>query len=201
MNKLKKLPIVSSVIVGINVIVFIYCMFVDNNLYRAGMLDAYRVLVCHEYGRVIWSLFLHADVSHILSNMMLLFFMGVMLEEELGHFRYLVLIFLSGTGGNLLSLLIKVTSGDMIPSIGASGIVFGLDGVLLAMVLFWNRRMPTVTLSRVVMMILLSLYSGFSGENVDNAAHIGGLLTGFLGGCVVCFLERRKRNRIRIYDN
>lgn len=201
MNKLKKLPIVSSVIVGINVIVFIYCMFIDNNLYETGMLDAYRVLVRHEYGRLIWSLFLHADVSHILSNMLLLFFMGVMLEEELGHFRYLVLIFLSGIGSNLLSLFIKVTSGNMIPSIGASGIVFGLDGVLLAMVLLWDRRMPTVTLSRVVMMILLSLYSGFSGENVDNAAHIGGLLTGFLGGCVVCFLERRKRNRIRIYDN
>lgn len=201
MNKVKKLPIVSSVIVGINVMVFIYCLFIDSKLYETGMLDAYRVLVCHEYGRIIWSLFLHADVSHILSNMMLLFFMGVMIEDELGHFRYLVLIFLSGTGGNLLSLLAKVLSGSMIPSIGASGIVFGLDGVLLAMVLFWDRKMPTVTLSRVILMILLSLYSGFSGENVDNAAHVGGLITGFLGGCVVCFLERRRRNKIRIYDN
>ena len=87
----------------------------------------------------------------------------------------------------------RVANNDPSGSIGASGAVFGMDGVLLAMVLFAGRRMPSVTPIRVMAMIVLSLYSGFSGHNIDNAAHVGGLLTGFLGGCLVCILQRRKK--------
>ena len=81
---------------------------------------------------------------------------------------------------------------DMAGSLGASGAIFGLDGVLLALVFFGNRNMETVTLKRVLIMIALSLYSGFTGGNIDNAAHVGGLITGFLAGSVWCALQKRK---------
>lgn len=196
MNRWKQQPIVSGALVIINVIVFILSTFINDQLYELGMLDGFRVLVHGEYGRIIWSMFLHADVNHLFSNMIILFFLGSMIEKELGHVKYALLYFLSGIGGGLLSILFKAMTSSMVPSVGASGAVFGLDGVLLAMVLLWNERLPNVTPSRVVLMILLSLYSGFTGGNIDNAAHIGGLLVGFLGGCVVCFFQRRKRKRI-----
>lgn len=196
MNRWKQQPIVSGALVIINVIVFILSTFINGRLYELGMLDSFRVLVHGEYGRIVWSMFLHADVNHLFSNMIILFFLGSMIEKELGHVKYALLYFLSGIGGGLLSILYKVMTNSMVPSVGASGAVFGLDGVLLAMVLLWNERLPNVTPSRVALMILLSLYSGFTGGNIDNAAHIGGLLVGFLGGCVVCFFQRRKRKRI-----
>ena len=65
------------------------------------------------------------------------------------------------------------------------------------MVLLSGRKMQSVTMGRVMAMIVLSLYSGFSGSNIDNAAHVGGLMIGFLGGCVTCILQRRKRERRR----
>ena len=196
MNRWRQQPIVSGALVTINVVVFILSTFINDRLYELGMLDGFRVLVHGEYGRIIWSMFLHADVNHLFSNMIILFFLGSMIEKEIGHVKYALLYFLSGIGGSLMSILYKMMTNSMAPSVGASGAVFGLDGVLLAMVLLWNERLPNVTASRVALMILLSLYSGFTGGNIDNAAHIGGLLVGFLGGCVVCFFQRRKRKRI-----
>ena len=196
LNRWKQQPIVSGVLVIVNAIVFIVCMFTGNRLYEIGELDGFNVLVNGEYGRIIWSMFLHANTNHLFSNMIILFFLGSMIEKEIGHIRYAVLYFLSGIGGGLLSLLFKAMTNSMVASVGASGAVFGLDGVLLAMVLLWNERLPNVTPVRVVLMIVLSLYSGFSGGNVDNAAHVGGLLVGFLGGCVVCIFQRRKRRRV-----
>ncbi len=197
MNRRRDLPIAGGVLVAINVIIYMVCLFTGGELYSRGSLNAYGVLIKHEYGRVLWAMFLHSGATHLFSNMLILFFMGAMIEKEVGHICYLLLYFLSGIGGNLLSLLIKVINSDMSSSVGASGAVFGLDGVLLTMVLLSGRKMQDVTPVRVLAMIALSLYSGFSGSNIDNAAHVGGLITGFLGGCVVCILQRRRRERQR----
>ncbi len=197
MSRRRDLPIAGGVLVAINVIIYIVCLFTGGELYSRGSLNVYGVLIKHEYGRVLWAMFLHSGATHLFSNMLILFFMGAMIEKEVGHICYLLLYFLSGIGGNLLSLLIKVINSDMSSSVGASGAVFGLDGVLLAMVLLSGRKMQDVTPVRVLAMIALSLYSGFSGSNIDNAAHVGGLITGFLGGCVVCILQRRRRERQR----
>lgn len=195
MERLQSKPVVSGLLVGINVLVFIICMFTGNLLYGAGRMSAYDVLTKGEYARILWAMFLHSDISHIFNNMVILFFLGAMIEKEVGHVRYCILYFLSGIGGNLLSLLAKVMSEDPSGSIGASGAVFGLDGVLLAMVLFSDRKMENVTPVRVLIMIAYSLYSGFAGENIDNAAHVGGLLTGFTAAAVMCAIQRIKGRR------
>lgn len=192
-DRWKELPIISGALVAINVIVYLMGMFPGAVLYARGNLNAVDVLINGEYGRIVWSLFLHGDIQHLFNNMLILFFLGAMIEKETGHLCYMLLYFLSGIGGNVMSLAVKVFRSDISHSIGASGAVFGLDGVLLAMVLLAGRRMPRVTPGRVLAMIVLSLYSGFSGHNIDNAAHVGGLITGYLSGCVVCLLQRRRR--------
>jgi len=195
LSRWKELPIVSGTLVAVNVVVYILCMFTDDRLYRLGNLNAFSVLVGREYGRILWAMFLHSGISHIFNNMLILFFMGAMIEKEIGHICYAFLYFLSGIGGNLCSLFFKVMNHDLSGSVGASGAIFGLDGVLLAMVLLSGRKMETVTPVRVFAMILLSLYNGFSAENIDNAAHVGGLVVGFLGGSAVCVLQRVRHRR------
>ena len=170
MKRLRNVPWVSGMLVVINVIVFLMCTFSGN-------------------------VFLHAGIEHIFNNMVLLFFLGAMIEKVTGHVTFLVLYFLSGIGGNLCSLLVKLLQMDYSASVGASGAIFGLDGVLLAWILLDRQSMPDVTPKRVILMIALSLYSGFTAQNIDNAAHVGGLVTGFLAGLLFCALRKHRRQK------
>lgn len=195
MKRRQELPIVSGVLVAANVIVYLICTFTGNLLYNIGELDAAAVLLRGEYGRIIYSMFLHAGIDHLFNNMVILFFLGAMIEKVTGHIQLLLIYLLSGIGANICSLLYKVMTMDSMASVGASGSIFGLDGVLLAWILLDRQAMPDVTPRRVLLMIVLSLYSGFTAHNIDNAAHVGGLLTGFAAGALLCALRRRKRNR------
>lgn len=186
---------ISGLLVIINVSVFLACMYTGDVLYEAGMLDIRGVYVQKEYGRILWAMFLHSGTSHIFNNMLILFFLGAMIEKEVGHIRFPVFYFLSGIAGGLLSLYVKLRTGDMSGSVGASGAIFGLDGVLLSMVLFHDRKMENVTPVRVLLMIFLSLYSGYTSGNIDNAAHVGGLLAGFAAGSVMCFFRKIKNRK------
>lgn len=194
LQKWKDAPYVSAALVVANVILFIICTFTGDLLYNMGELELQSIISRGEYGRILWSMFLHGDMNHIVNNMVILFFLGAMIEKEIGHFRYGLFYLLSGIGGNLTSLAYKIAMGEIAASIGASGAVFGLDGLLLALVLFSGRKMENVTLPRVFLMIGYSLYSGFTGPNIDNAAHVGGLVTGFLLGTIMCLAEKSKSN-------
>ena len=191
MRMRKDIPLVSGALVTINVIVFLICTFTGNLLYNKGRLDIVSVFSQGECGRIIWSMFLHSGVNHIFNNMVILFFLGAMIEKEIGHIRYLMLYFLSGIGGSLLSLVYKVITFDVSGTVGASGAIFGLNGALLSLILFSNRNIASP--GRVILMIAYSLYSGFTSSNIDNAAHIGGLLTGFILGILMCIADKRKR--------
>ena len=195
MKRGQELPIVSGILVAVNVIVYLICTFTGDLLYNIGELDATAVLLRGEYGRIIYSMFLHAGTEHLFNNMVILFFLGAMIEKVTGHIQLLLIYLLSGIGANICSLLYKVMTMDSMASVGASGAIFGLDGVLLAWILLDRQAMPDVTPRRVLLMIVLSLYSGFTAHNIDNAAHVGGLLTGFAAGALLCALRRRKRNR------
>ena len=195
MKRRQELPIGSGILVAANVIVYLICTFTGNLLYNIGELDAAAVLLRGEYGRIICSMFLHAGIDHLFNNMVILFFLGAMIEKVTGHIQLLLIYLLSGIGANICSLLYKVMTMDSMTSVGASGAIFGLDGVLLAWILLDRQAMPDVTPRRVLLMIVLSLYSGFTAHNIDNAAHVGGLLTGFAAGALLCALRRRKRNR------
>ncbi len=195
MKRRQELPTVSGILVAANVIVYLICTFTGNLLYNIGELDAAAVLLRGEYGRIIYSMFLHAGIDHLFNNMVILFFLGAMIEKVTGHIQLLLIYLLSGIGANICSLLYKVMTMDSMASVGASGAIFGLDGVLLAWILLDRQAMPDVTPRRVLLMIVLSLYSGFTAHNIDNAAHVGGLLTGFAAGALLCALRRRKRNR------
>lgn len=143
-----------------------------------------------QWYRLFTSMFLHFGVSHLLNNMVLLLFLGDMLEELTGKWRYLLIYLGGGLAGNIISLLMDCRSGEMAVSAGASGAVFAVIGGIFVILVKQRGRVKDLTLSRLVFVIFLSIYHGFQSSGIDNAAHVGGLL----GGIFLTFLVYRRKN-------
>ncbi|MFD1468857.1 rhomboid family intramembrane serine protease [Hymenobacter caeli] len=130
--------------------------------------------------RLLTSVFVHAGATHLLLNGFSLWLLGVLLEARVGAARLLAVYLASGAAGSLATLWYHRGG---INSVGASGAIFGLYGLLLTLLLSkqlvldkFDRR---AMLGLVLYLVLSNLISGLSG-NVDNAAHLGGLLMGGL---------------------
>jgi rhomboid protease GluP len=133
-----------------------------------------------QWWRLITNCFIHFGVIHLLLNMYALVYVGIMLEPFLGKSKYITAYLLSGITASLVSLWWH----DDTVSAGASGAIFGLYGVFLA-ILSTNhveKSMRSAMLTSIGVFVVYNLvYGGFKG-GTDNAAHIGGLLGGVLIG-------------------
>ncbi|KAF7843269.1 RHOMBOID-like protein 5 [Senna tora] len=158
----------------------------SDTLRELGALDKELVLNEGEGWRFVTSMFLHAGVIHLLLNMFSLLVTGVRLERETGFWRIGVLYMLAGFGGGLLSMMHMKTMEDPSISVGASGALFGLLGSMLSELLTnWSIYTDKCsTLFNLVIVIALNLAIGFL-PGVDNSAHIGGFISGFLLGFVL----------------
>jgi len=127
-------------------------------------------------------MFVHASTSHILFNMLSLYFFGPRVEERLGSRRFIILYFLSGISGAILSMIFARYS----PIVGASGAVFG---IMLAFAKFWPTAeiyimgiLPLQARIAVLLMAAAALWSGVQGSRggVADFAHLGGFVGGWL---------------------
>ena len=130
LRKLRTLPFVSAGLVAANVVIYLLCRLPGDVLYERGCLSAYDIIANEEYGRILWSMFLHADTSHLFSNMIILLFMGAMIEKETGHLSFAGMYLASGVGGNMLSLVGRLARYDWGVVLGASGSCLWLGGRL-----------------------------------------------------------------------
>lgn len=173
---------------------FILSMFGDTEdavfMMRHGAMYGYLVTHDHEYYRLFTCLFLHFGIQHLLNNMVILGALGWNLERETGKIRFLLIYFGSGLFGNAVSLIFHGAAREHTVSAGASGAVFGLMGALLWVVIANHGRLGRLSGRGMLFMVALSLYFGLSSSGVDNYAHIGGLVCGFL----LALLLYRKRN-------
>ncbi|MFS8029568.1 putative peptidase S54, rhomboid, Rhomboid-like superfamily [Helianthus anomalus] len=154
----------------------------SSTLEKLGALEWSKVVDDHQAWRLVSCIFLHAGVVHLLANMLSLVFIGIRLEQQFGFVRVGILYMLAGIGGSILSALF-ITNNI---SVGASGALFGLLGAMLSELLtnwtiYANKAAALFTL---VIIILVNLAVGML-PHVDNFAHIGGFLTGFLLGFVL----------------
>lgn len=182
---IKKKPVITIGIIAINVLVFVWLSFFGMTedagyMLEHGAMFVPFVLNNHEYYRLITSMFLHFGFSHLMNNMIMLFFLGSILEDEIGSFKYLLLYFMSGLAGNVLSAAMDLKTGEFIVSAGASGAIFGVIGALLIIVAKNHGHLRTLDGRGMVFMVVCSLYHGFTSTGVDNMAHIGGLVVGIL---------------------
>ena len=169
--------------------VFAVCLLTGDRLYAMGRCGTYLVLRDGQYWRLLTSVFLHAGITHLGSNLLVQILMGNIVERNLGHVRYLILFLLSGIGGNIVSVLYDNALGVNTYSVGASGAVFGVMGVLVLLIVKGrkNLRSGSSMLARAAFAVFYAVYSGFKNPYTDNAAHIGGLATGVLLGLILTF--------------
>lgn len=183
---------VTLILVLINCAVYIITAAHGNTedpeyMYSRGAMTWNSVLEDHQFYRIIASMFLHFGIQHLGNNMISLLFLGSMLERIIGRWRFAVLYILSGIISGYVSCLshraeYMAGSTEISVSAGASGAIFGAVGGLVAVVVFakllhWGVYQD-ISASAMIFMALVSLFQGFTSSGVDNAAHVGGMISG-----------------------
>lgn len=176
-------PIITYILIGINVLVF-GLMYVFGKgstdvgtLLSYGALTKYNVVNLHEYYRLIASAFLHIGFLHLFCNMYALYIIGLQIESFYGHIKYLFIYLFSALAGALLSLIFTSTYTI---SAGASGAIFGLLGALAYFGYHYRAYLGNVLMKQIVPLILLNLAIGFTIPGINIMDHVGGLFGGFL---------------------
>ncbi len=134
-----------------------------------------------QYWRFVTPIFLHVNLLHVGLNMLNFVVLGVFLERLFGHMRFLLIYLITG----IISIMASCMFMPQDISVGASGAIFGLVGAYSVFVLVHRhafRNGGALALLWLVFIIGLNLGIGVFIANVDNYAHVGGLLAGFLFG-------------------
>ena len=135
-----------------------------------------------EWWRLVTSMFLHGSLLHIAFNMLALWQVGTLVERTFGSMRFVALYMIAGVCGSLASVLWN----PQVNSVGASGAIFGILGGLLAFIRRENSGVPPTIVKELrasaLPFLLFNLTAGFLYPHTDNAAHLGGLVGGFLAG-------------------
>ena len=192
MEEIKKEP-VTVLLILLNTLIFLIVEFTGGSENGQHMLEcgaAYAPLILEQgqWYRVFSSMFLHFGAPHLINNMLVLFVLGQRLEPAVGRLRFLLIYIAGGLGG--ISLFWDMRTGDYSVSAGASGAVFAVMGGMIYVIIRHRGRVADLTMKQMLIMAAFSLYFGFASEGVDNAAHAGGLLCGFLAA--VIFYHPRK---------
>lgn len=150
---------------------------VDNYvIVNDGALVPFLVLQQHEWWRIITSAFLHGSIVHIGVNMISLYSLGRFIESTLGSFKMFVVYFVSLICAGLGAVFF---SAPDIPTLGASGAIFGLFGALFAIGLKLGK--PGMELVKAnIGLLIINLIITFSIPIISKQEHVAGLLAGFV---------------------
>jgi len=168
------------IIIILNLIVYAYTSILGGN----AMETSYEVLLLYGqvnyfvlywgwYWQLFTAIFVHVNIMHLLGNMFFLLIFGLRAEEFFSIKEYLLIYLLSGLAGNMLTLLLPLTT----VSAGASGAIFGLFG---ACTIYFRRAVGQSIVSALMFSFFLLIIS--AGLNVNILAHLGGLVVGLLIG-------------------
>lgn len=194
---------VSLFLIVVNFAIFIVGTMVEghNSLWKFGSLHNALVSANGEYYRFFTALFLHANEVHLFLNLFSLIMVGPFVEHVFGKVNFIILYFFSGIASTLSSFFISLNvieyDNHIKQAVGASGCIFGLVGALTTFFLFNKAKIDSGVRNRLlknlIFVIGLNIFIGISfnyfisvGLQVDNAAHIGGLL----GGMVAAYLMK-----------
>jgi rhomboid protease GluP len=194
-DRIIKNAICTNLLILINVIVFAILEWNGSTLDIKYMINngaalAPLIVDYGQYFRLFTSMFLHFGIQHLFNNMLVLFFIGDVLERVIGKVKFVIIYLLSGLAGSIVSCAFNYLSGDIVVSAGASGAIFGAIGALFYVVLVNKGRIEDITTTRLGLLIIFSVYHGYSEAGTDNLAHIGGMLCGFI---LAIILYRRKK--------
>jgi membrane associated rhomboid family serine protease len=170
-------------LIGLNLVFFLATTIRSDLVYTLGFAPP---LFLERPWTLLTSLFVHANITHILFNMLALYYFGRMLNMIIGQTKFLLLYFIGGIVGNLLFMVLNLSSNANL--FGASGAVYAVAGALVVMmpklrVNFWGIIPMPLWVFVVIFMGLLSL-PPFVDIQIAWQAHMGGLASGLLAGYI-----------------
>jgi len=180
---------ITPIIIDLNILIFIIMVFSGLGFisFRTADLLSWGAnfkpsTTNGEWWRLLTSIFLHGGLMHLLANMYGLLFVGIFLEPVLGRIKYSIAYLVTGICASLTSLWWH----DATVSVGASGAIFGLYGVFLVLLLtkVFPKEVSKAFLASTLIFVGYNLLMGFTG-GIDNAAHIGGLISGSVIGLIL----------------
>lgn len=152
-----------------------------------------------QWWRLLTCVFIHAGLLHIAFNMWCLWDLGRLAESLYGHWTFAVTYLLCGLSSSLLS--VAWHSPIPVPSVGASGAIFGIAGALISSFYLGEFSLPRAaiggTLRSVVVFVGFNLFFGSVVAHTDNAAHIGGLIMGLILGALIARLAPGRDDVVR----
>jgi rhomboid protease GluP len=176
----------TPLIVNLNILIFllmvisgVHIILPDNESLINWGANFRPITLEGQWWRLLTSCFLHIGIFHLLMNLYALIYIGLLLEPQLGRTRFISAYILSGIGGSAASLYWH----ELTISAGASGAIFGMYGVFLAMLTtnLIEKSARKTLLTSILVFVGYNLLNGLKG-GIDNAAHIGGLITGIIIG-------------------
>jgi rhomboid protease GluP len=190
----------TSIILDLNILVFLFMVFSGIHIISPNGMELLQwganrrfETIGGEWWRLLTSMFLHGGIMHLFLNISGLVIAAIFVEPLLGRKNYFILYILSGLCGSLASIWWYPNT----ISVGASGAIFGLYGAILGLLL--TNAFPEGGKKGILMMIGIyvgiNLLWGLTG-GIDNAAHIGGLLSGALIGIILYKLDGGQKNGI-----
>ncbi len=173
-------PFVTYTILGLSIIVYLLQIgseyAVGYDLPAALGLKVNELIAAGQLWRLITPILLHGSIVHIGFNMYALYLFGPRLENNFGHWRFLVLYLISGFAGNVFSMMFTQA-----PSLGSSTAIFGLLGAHGIYVYqnraFFGESITRASLGRIIQVAAINLLIGLS-PGIDNWGHVGGLIGG-----------------------
>lgn len=180
------IPLITISLIVINVIVYLLSL-IDYNGIVNNFANYYLYVQNGEYYRLITSMFVHANILHLLSNMYALYVVGPIIEKYYGKGKYLLIYLGSGIIGSLFSVVLTNYA-----SVGASGAIFGLFGALLYFGYKYRATLDGFLRSSIIPTLLVNLILGFMIPGIDISAHLGGLIGGLLLSYQVGVINKEK---------
>ncbi len=184
------LPIpLTYLIIGLTVIVSLTTMQPDAQRYLEALWLTSSGVAAGEWWRLLTVTLVHGGLPHLLFNMYALYIVGPIVERIYGWKLFGLMYVVCAAAGSAASL---VFGDPHVPSVGASGAIFGMFGVVLAATRIHHplldQRGRALT-GQIGMLIVINLVFDFAfnstGGNIDTAAHVGGLLAGLWLGFVL----------------
>ena len=185
-EKFKLYPLTYTLMI-LNILIFIVPQIFTvwfEPIYQEGALNGYWVVIEGQIYRLLTSIFLHADAMHIVMNMLSIYMVGTMVERLFSKVSYLSIYFISAFFGSFASIYMHLGGW----AVGASGAIFGLFGALAGFA--WVHKETHKEefmhfMRQFGVILLINLVLGFVIPDIDVSAHVGGLVTGIIGGMIL----------------
>ncbi len=201
--KRKDIPLVTIILVAVNVIIFLYMDFTGNTrdtmyLYEHGAMEVSAVLDHGEWYRVLTHMFMHSGIEHLGNNMLMLGVVGYTIENIYGRWKYLISYFICGICATIFSAAYDIYTNQYPVGVGASGAIMGIFGIYIMMSVKSKMEDGIGDPIRLLVLMALMIFGNMQ-EGVDWMAHLGGGLTGLVLGLLLYRPKKRDNTSMKYY--